>query len=289
VSAIPSNDISITMALNFLPSLTKMISPNGAVYYSPKNTIGFNSTDTGFTVSTENQVSLLAGLKMLRYVLTQKNINPDQLPAINNLITSVTNYVKSAYNPSLGFFIQGGSYDVHGNWAWNMGSDNFAVDCQTWTISVIGPTTIDQWFGAGTTANIWVTTKKLGGYNYLIFDGSVQGVGYTYNTVDQVFSGEWSFGAINMLRIIAAITNNSTYANEASSMRDNINAQLTQQGTINNVQVTGINYAQKRYYIPFGWMANAILSTASTGWAVMVDSNFNPFYFGGKYMTDYPQ
>jgi len=160
-------------------------------------------------------------------------------------------------------------------------------NCQTWTISVLGPNTIDSWFGAGTTANLWITTKQLGGYNYLIFDGSVQGVGYSYNTIDQIFSGEWTLGAINMLRILASITGESSYTAEGSSMRDNINAQLTQQETINNVICTGVNYANTRYYIPFGWWANPLLSTASTGWAVFVDSNFNPFYFGGKYLVDY--
>jgi len=288
ITAIPATDISITGALNFLPSLTKMMTSIGAVSYSPKNTIGFNNSDSGYSVSTENNVSLLGGLKMLRYILTQKNINMDQIPIIDGLITSIMGYLKSAYNPSLGFFVQGGTFDSNGNWNWNTGSSDFAVDCQTWTLSVLGPNTVDNWFGAGTTANLWVTAKKLGGYNYLIFDGSVQGMGFSYNSNDQVFSGEWTFGAINMLKVLASITGNSSYSDEASNMRDNIAQQLTQTITINNVACPGVNYANKRYYIPFGWWANPLLSTASTGWAVMVDSNFNPFYLGGAYQTDYP-
>jgi len=264
-----------------------MLTSVGGVYYSPKNTISFNNTDTGYTVSTENNVSLLAGLKMLRYVLTQKNINTDQLPIIDNLISNILNYIKSSYNPSTGFFRQGGYVSPAGQWNWNTGNADFAVDCQTWTISVLGPTLIDSWFGPGTTASIWQTTKQLGGYNYLFFDGSVQGLGFSYNTDDQVFSGEWTFGAINMLRVLAQITGNSTYTGEASSMRDNISQQLTQSLTINGVTCTGVNYANKRYWIPFGWWANPLLSTASTGWAVLVDSNFNPFYLGGQYLTDY--
>jgi len=81
-----------------------MLSPIGAVYYSPKNTISFNNSDTGYAVSTENNVSLMAGLKMLRYVLTQKNINQDQIPIIDNLLSKIENYVKSAFDTSAGFF-----------------------------------------------------------------------------------------------------------------------------------------------------------------------------------------
>jgi len=287
VAAIPDNDISITLGLNFLPSLPKMLTSVGALYYSPKNTIAFNNSDTGFTVSTENNVSLLAGLKMLRYVLTQKNINMDQIPIIDNLINKIEDYIKSSYDSTNGFFRQGGAFDYNGQWSWNTGASDFAVDCQTWTISVLGPSKIDSWFGAGTTDKIWQTTKQLGGYNYLIFDGSVQGVGYSYNNDAQVFSGEWSFGAINMLRIFTQATGNTTYSGEGSNMRDNISQQLTQTLTINGVDCIGINYANKRYWIPFGWWANPLLSTASTGWAVMVDSNYNPFFLGGKYLTDY--
>lgn len=46
-------------------------------------------------------------------------------------------------------------------------------------------------------------------------------------------------------------------------------------------------YASQRYYIPFGWWANNIPSTASTGWAVLVDSNHNPFLLTGAYSSSY--
>jgi len=287
VTAIPDTDISITLALNFLPSLTKMLSPNGGIYYSPKNTISFNNTDTGYSISTENNVSLFAGLKMLRYVLTQKTINMDKIPIIDNLMSNIQNFIQSSYDTTNGFFRQGGYFSTSGQWFWNMNPLDFAVDCQTWTMSVFGPTKIDSWFGVGTSANLWVKTKQLGGYNYLIFDGSIQGVGFSYNTDAQVFSGEWTFGAINMLRIMAQITSNSTYSTEADSLRVYIQQQLTQTLTINGVACTGVSYSNKRYWIPFGWWANPLMSTASTSWATMVDSNFNPFFLGGRYLTDY--
>src|SRR5205085_2571090 len=40
-------------------------------------------------------------------------------------------------------------------------------------------------------------------------------------------------------------------------------------------------YANKRYFIPWGWWANAIPSLASSAWVILVDTDFNPFVLGG--------
>jgi len=170
---------------------------------------------------------------------------------------------------------------------WHEGSSDFAVDCQTWTLGVLGPKLVDSWFGVGTSAKIWNTAKQLGGYNYITWANTVDGMGFSVNTDDQVFSGEWSFGTINMLRVLAKGTGNSSFTDEASNIRDNISEQLTQTITVNNQPLTAVVYANKRYWIPFGWWANPLLATSSTGWAVMVDSNYNPFYLGGQYLTEY--
>jgi hypothetical protein len=92
-------------------------------------------------------------------------------------------------------------------------------------MSVLGAPTVDGWFGAGTALSIWETAMKLGGYVYdcivIIFSllfkknklivgirydpssDTVQGMGYSMNQQAEAFSGEWTFGAINMLRIFA--------------------------------------------------------------------------------------
>jgi len=212
----------------------------------------------------------------------------EQLPVIDNLIASITGFIKSSYSPTLGYFRQGGSFsNTTGAFMWHTGDLDFAVDCQTWTLSVLGPKLVDSWFGAGTSANIWNAAKQLGGYNYITWANTVDGMGFSVNTEDQVFSGEWSFGTINMLRVLAKGTGNSSFSDEASNIRDNISEQLTQTITVNNQPLTAVVYANKRYWIPFGWWANPLLATSSTGWAVLVDSNYNPFYLGGQYLTDY--
>jgi len=40
-------------------------------------------------------------------------------------------------------------------------------------------------------------------------------------------------------------------------------------------------YANKRFFIPWGWYANPIGATSSTSWAVCNDWNYNPFMLGG--------
>jgi len=284
IEAIPPNDFSILMALNFIPALVKMKSTVGGIHYSPHNTIYFPNHDAGGDVSTENNVSLLSGLKMLRYILEHKKIHLDKMADINMLIDSITQYVKDSYDREFGFFRQGGSFNVETNefeWA-----NIFAVDCQTWAMSAISPLLIDQWFGVGTSLNIWKTTKRLGGYKYQNATGSCEGLGFSDN-IDQVFSGEWTLGASNMLRIFSNLYNDPSLKAEADFMLNNVVNQLTQTDTIDGVQVKGILYASKRHWIPFGWWANKLLSTVSTGWTVLLEKNYNPLHLGGEYIVDY--
>jgi len=287
---IPDNDLSISLATSFVRSLPQMKVPQiGGLFYSPMNTLADPTHDLGITVSTENNISVLAALKQLLVVLNVKNLFPEMLGTIKSLIDNIEQYIKSSYDPTLGYFRQGGTVDPNSiQFTWETGKKSFAVDCQTWAITVLGPKKIDSWFGAGTSKALWKTTKKLGGYHFNEATGSADGVGYSVNSDDQAFSGEWTFGAINMLRVLARDLGDKSYLEEANAMRQNIEDKLTDSFTIGDSNtVTAVKYANKRYYIPFGWFANPIASTASTSWAVFVDSNFNPFHLGGNYTSDY--
>jgi len=263
----------------------KVQMPNGAIAYSPWNTYDYDNPALGGTASVENAASALAGLKILNSILTNKSNSQykDLIPQIKAVTDKLEQFIKSAYSPSLGYFRQGGTYFLSG-WEWNEHpTSGFAVDCQTWVISVIGAPTIDSWFGAGTTYNIWQLTKKVGGYGYNAQANSVIGLGFSQNQQVQVFSGEWSFGAVNMLRILSKQlpAHATELKNEADSIRQAIEDYLSFRD--NEINSDVVNYANKRYYIPWGWWANPISSTASIAWAVMVDSNYNPFQIGGTY------
>jgi hypothetical protein len=51
---------------------------------------------------------------------------------------------------------------------------------------------------------------------------------------------------------------------------------------INGEETVAYDYANKRYYIPFGWWANKVPSLTSTAWVLIIDHNFNPFVLGGS-------
>jgi len=278
------------LATTFLTAVSVMTLPNGAVYYAPYNTYNDNDPDVGATVSVENNVSLLGGLKMLYTIILTKQSSSFKslLPQIEAQMEGITNFLKASYDHELGFFRQGGRYNrTTGAWTWTQFP--FAADCQTWALTVLGKNKVDSWFGEGTALAIWNTTKAISGYNYNPSTGWVDGVGFSDNVKEQVFSGEWTLGAANMLRTIASAYNSSAAASlqaEANHMRQAVSSQLTQ--TFNyptGESATAILYANKRYYIPFGWWANPLPSMASTGWAVMTDNNFNPFYLGGAYTS----
>jgi len=50
-----------------------------------------------------------------------------------------------------------------------------------------------------------------------------------------------------------------------------------------NAQEVAYSYSSRRGWIPFGWFSHApeVLSLASTGWVILVDCHFNPFYLAG--------
>jgi len=284
-NAIDDNSPGIQLAVRIFSTLQKSQMPNGAIAYSPWNTYDYENPALGGTASVENSASLLAGLKMFASILENKSSSQykDLVPQIRAVSDKLLQFIKSAYSPSSGYFRQGGGY-IQNVWQWNEDqTSGFAVDCQTWVISVVGAPTIDSWFGEGTTFNLWQTTKKIGGFGYNSGANTVVGLGFAHNQQVQVFSGEWSFGAVNMLRTLAKQlpAHAQVLRNEADNIRQAIDDFLTTYD--NDVNSDVVNYANKRYKIPWGWWANPISSTASVAWAVMVDSNYNPFQVGGDY------
>jgi hypothetical protein len=269
VNNIPDDSPGLTLALNILPALKKMlVVERGAIYYAPRNTWDTENPNIGDTVSTENNVSLLAGLKMLLHILQRRSSRryDEHIPQVQDLVGHITNYIRSSYNFEYGYFSQGGNYtgDTH-QWTW-VKEPYFAVDCQTWVITVLGRETIDAWFGEGTCINIWNATKRIGGYKYNENSAWVRGVGFTENSAAQVFSGEWSLGAINMLYVLAnsypeGSSTRKALIEEAEYMREALETELVKGGTLRDgKQATAVYYANKRYFIPFGWYAVSTLS-----------------------------
>lgn len=60
-------------------------------------------------------------------------------------------------------------------------------------MTVLGPKKVDSWYGKGTAEGVWNTTKKIGGYHYTPWSGTVDGLGFSENNDAQCFSGKNEF------------------------------------------------------------------------------------------------
>eukprot|EP01062_Namystynia_karyoxenos_P004309 TRINITY_DN11526_c0_g1_i1.p1 TRINITY_DN11526_c0_g1~~TRINITY_DN11526_c0_g1_i1.p1 ORF type:complete len:928 (+),score=313.54 TRINITY_DN11526_c0_g1_i1:69-2852(+) len=404
---IPEDSPEFQLGLAVLPALQALrcSAPKGSegygsVYFCPHNAFfyaGSINPNAGSTVSVENQASLYASLKAFHWVLGYHPKYAKTRCEVKDMMDGLQSFLLSAYEPTKGYFRQGGTYDKKTQkWTWGVADQpDFAVDCQTWVSTVLGPKLIDSTFGANTTWKLWQTLKQKAGYG-IFKNGTIKGVGYSLtpdkyfpstdstevspqisikttvpfasfdaakwldqvsyvigvppssakvltqeawtggtkvsmvfvrvgditaqqtavymvnvcNTpgttkfayancssaqVEEVFSGEWTLGAVNWLRLVAA---ESGYAQdkvdqliaEADFMRMYVEKELLARMPVQRGYDDhwGILYGSARYYVPFGWWSNPVQSTASTGWAVATDMGWNPLMINGAYSSSYP-
>jgi hypothetical protein len=268
---IPLDCSEMKLALNMLPAIKAMQSPIGGVYHATWGVWGKDPHD----ISSENNASLYAGLTMLKEVLQSHNDKSETLATVNNLLEGIEKFFREyAYDQKKGILLQGGIYDPVKNTF--KPSHDFAVDVQTWGITVLGVEKIDSWFGEKTAYNIWQKTKQMGGFHQ---DNKLLGVGYT-NAPSAVLSVEWTLGAILLVNQLESHYQLPELAKEAAAMREGIET-LKEKVVLDGVETVAYDYADKRYHIPFGWWSNKIPSLTSTAWVIMIDRNFNPFVLGG--------
>ncbi|OIO38185.1 MAG: hypothetical protein AUJ71_03705 [Candidatus Omnitrophica bacterium CG1_02_49_16] len=277
---IPLASDEIKLALSILPAIEAMQSPIGAVYHAPRGTAGKDLRE----ISTENNASLYASLKMLLEVLEphQGEVAVDEaIKLINEVMRGIERYfARYAYNSREGWFYQGGVVEGDGADAILRPALNFATDCQTWVIAVLGVDWITANIGKGDESaayKIWQNTKRISGYQEA---GQFKGVGYTNHPDHDVLSGEWTYGAILMARIMADAYK-AKHPDWVRSLSEDITGMREGVKALYDPKTGGVLYANKRFYIPFGWWANPIPSAASTAWAIFDELNFNPFVLGG--------
>lgn len=233
---VPLHDPAVQSALEILPTFAAMQSPSGGVYYAPAGTV-INQGDQlvdPYEVAVENNISLYAGLKVLRAtlqatVLHEKNLSANDMEKINEALqlgnaminggvlnkNRTTSGLLSFFKNSAwqnGEFVQGGRADDPSSvikWIPNLQAK--AVDVNTWGINALGPLQIDTWFGFGAAYQNWQQVKQWGGYG---IGKTLWGVGFSGqdgNGIDTsgnyrqgILSTEWTAGAITMLRSLSA-------------------------------------------------------------------------------------
>lgn len=342
---------AVQNAVDALTAFRNMQSPLGGIYYACKGSLG-NQGDqpvNPYEVSVENNASVLAGLFILQKTLQEeiqyesglsesdKNTINDTLAALDVMINGgqtiqgyrtegILSFLKNyGWDHANGILLQGGLANQPGSADWVPTYEPKAVDVSTWGVAVIGQPLLDQWFGFGSAYNLWENVKTWGGYYGP--DGKIWGVGYSDKDGNGpggdyrngINSGEWTAGAINLVRCLivqyeaASTSQNYTvdeqneakqYVQSLQADHDSMFANLMSLRTDKYVTESAYDsvrpdnytqlipvpsdkiaflYASKRYLIPFGWFANPIPSTTSTAWAIMLHYNFNPFHPDGGY------
>ena len=279
---VPMDSPEMQLAVSRLPSFEIMQDAlSGGVLYAPTGTSGIQEGG----ISAENNLSLLAGLRMLREAIGERDLNTTRL--IDALVTrdakgpGIEEYFQErVYNPAQGILSSGGfvSRGADGG-SHYVAYENLAVDVQTWGLTVLGADWVDAQFGAGTAFKIWSNTRKRAG---VVQEGVLQGVGYTDG--DRMLSGEWTLGAVLMAREVARTYRNShpDWARELIRDADSMLLGVQALKVTNPDGSIGYLYASMDGPTGFGWMARRIQHTGATnGWMIFALLDFNPFVFGG--------
>jgi hypothetical protein len=294
----------IQLAISVLPALEAMQSKLGTLFHCPWGSKIFPyDPEEGFNVSNENNSSGYAALKMLLAVLKNYTTGSSDemlqyaLTTTQKLVTGLENWFDSTlFSPAgelpdgVRLAYQGGHVNSSGYHPVPLNDiGGIAVDCQTWGITAIGVDRIDKNYGAGFSYKVWQGTKKYAGY---FKNGQLAGVGYTSlhknssaTPDNDIWSAEWTFGAINMCQVAAQsykeMGNTEYYTSLMADAQSMWNA-ITKPWPMGLQFSDGSYvYANKRFFIPWGWYSNPIGALCSTAWAVMQERNFNPFEFGG--------
>jgi hypothetical protein len=257
---VPFADAAVQNAIAVLPTFAAMQSKLGAVYYAPAGTLQ-NEADTPvnpYFVSVENNLSLFAGLRILKATLQgelsgQPGLSSDTRQQITHCVAVIDAMLSGGALPDRrptkglreflhtfawrdGEFVQGGFADEPKRTReWLPVLEPRAVDVNTWGVATLGARQIDEWFGFGAAYRVWQRLKTWGGYGegrtlwgvgYSDADGNGQMADGIYKA--GVMSAEWTAGAIvmvrNMINYYRSVPTNSPNATQARSFE----AQLRQ-------------------------------------------------------------
>nr|CAX68912.1 hypothetical protein JG1_0260 [uncultured bacterium] len=217
-------------------------------------------------ISTENNLSWYAAFRML-FEITGKN-------EYRLAMDRIEKYLHEAWDSAGESFYQGMHFSKG---SWRPNKEHFATDVQNWSVLVLGPKTLDDWFGEGTAYRIWQKTRETAGN----FDDArrLRGLGFTKE--ENRISVEWTAGAILAVRRLADYYSDahtdwsSDLSKDVQSMRRGIEIYRVDL----SLDEAAYSYSSRREWIPFGWFSHDadVLSLASTAWVALIDADVNPF------------
>jgi len=303
----------VQFAITIIPALNALRTTLGSLYHCPQGTEMFpKDNDEKTNVSNENNFSAYAAFKALYFVLDNFYASGDTdldfaKKTLKELMDGLDSWFKSKLMPAPIFgekvVSQGGHISFAGEYDYQKGDQAFAVDCQTWGLLNMGVKKFDGAYGDGASYNAWKSTKKLSGY--YINNTTLGGVGYTKTSnatnATKVWSGEWTWGAIFMCKRLGQEYKDAGKSQWADELLKDAHSMINEMSKDAKVDDDGVwieggglvqcdgsyLYANTRFFIPWGWYANPVGATSSTGWAVFNDYEYNPFQLGGGWNTTF--
>lgn len=294
-----SADPAVRLARSILPACKAMQSAVGGVYARPS----VRGRPQERLISNETNLTLYAGLVMLRQAIQAIPGLQSTVLEVDGLLDGLRDYflhhLAGTVDGELRFHACG-SFGEEG-FRPGVTSDGrpapFAADVHTWGLSILGVDEVDSRHGHGACVALWEAVKRHAGFYDDTASGVVRGVGFSSGPrgepIHDVCSPEWTFGAINMCRIVAAEYElpgrhrdpdlARILRRDERSMIEGVSrfaAKANAEGT-----ASAYLYANRLTGTGFGWDALPVPSLCATAWAVMVENNFNPFCLGGGVLS----
>ncbi len=229
---VPFSEPSVQNAISVLSAFAAMQSAAGAVYYAPAGTVQNQggAPVSPYFVSIENNLSLLAGLNILKSTLVDELAGDAKITSADrNQIARASKLLDTMLSGGLladarhtkglreflhahawrdGQFVTGGfANEPDSKSEWRPMLEPRAVDVNTWGVAALGSEQIDAWFGFGAAYQLWERLKDWGACGEA---QTLWGVGYSDadsngknsrgNFRASVLSAEWTAGAIVMVR-----------------------------------------------------------------------------------------
>jgi len=293
----------VQLSISIIPALIALQAEAGTLFHCPWGSKIFPpDPDEGANVSNENNFSGFASIDTLYWVLTNYTKgSSDQtlswaLESATNLRKGLLKWFSNANILSKKGQLpdgkqvvpQGGHYNSSGYFPVAINTKGgLAIDCQTWGMTVMGRETLDSKYGMGFSYGVWQTAKQYSGY----FKGTVlAGVGYTDTAkngtsvaTNDIWSAEWTFGAINMAQVLSKSYRDAGDSEKADSLLADAQSMYNE---VTKLWPEGLRfpdgsyvYANKRFFIPWGWFSNPISALCSTAWSVLQARNCDPFHW----------
>jgi hypothetical protein len=201
----------VRLARSLVPACLAMQSPVGGVYARP----AARGQSQERLISNETNLTLYAGLTMLKQMMLEIPQLSQQMVEVDKLRHGLLRYFRRHLYGNVD-----GELRLHACGAFfdevnrpGMTADGqparFAADVHTWGMSILGVDEIDALHGQGTCFRLWETVKRhTAFYSRASLSAALSGIGFSSGPngepIHDVCSPEWTFGATNMCRVLAA-------------------------------------------------------------------------------------